>query len=170
VGLHSGHFDFYLVGDPSLHRELLVVGPDASTTALMESIAVPGQVVVSARTALLLPRTTHRPGPEEGTRMLRARPASTQATLPEQRRSSNHAEGELGQYLLVLRQQVLAAPGESEHRSVAVAFVRFTGTDDLARSDGVRGVADALDECVRSVQSATADHGVTFFETDIDQG
>jgi class 3 adenylate cyclase/tetratricopeptide (TPR) repeat protein len=170
VGVHSGDFDFYLVGDPSLHRELLVVGPDASTTALMESIAVAGQVVVSARTALLLPRTTHRPGPEEGTRVLRARPASNQATLPEQRRSSNDAEGQLGQYLpSVLRQQVLAAPGEAEHRSVAVAFVRFSGTDDLARSDGVRGVADALDECVRSVQSAAADHGVTFFETDIDQ-
>ncbi len=30
-------------------------------------------------------------------------------------------------------------------------------------------VADALDHCVRTVQRATDDHGVTFFETDIDR-
>ena len=35
AGVHSGAFDFYVVGDPSLHRELLVVGPESSTTAVM---------------------------------------------------------------------------------------------------------------------------------------
>ena len=28
VGLHSGTFHFFLVGDPALHRELIVCGPD----------------------------------------------------------------------------------------------------------------------------------------------
>ena len=33
VGVHSGEFDFFLVGDPDIHRELLISGPAASITA-----------------------------------------------------------------------------------------------------------------------------------------
>ena len=33
VGIHSGDFDFFLVGDPGIHRELIVSGPAASRTA-----------------------------------------------------------------------------------------------------------------------------------------
>ena len=54
VGIHSGLFHFFLVGDPSLHRELLVSGPAASRTAEMEAVADAGQIAVSAETAALL--------------------------------------------------------------------------------------------------------------------
>src|SRR6266508_4245931 len=37
VGIHSGEFDFFLVGD--LHRELVITGPAASTTVEMETVA-----------------------------------------------------------------------------------------------------------------------------------
>ena len=47
--------------------------------------------------------------------------------------------------------------------------MQFSGTDALAEAEGIRAVADALDQCVRSVQSAAAEHGVTFLETDIDR-
>ena len=30
VGVHSGEFHFFLVGDPEIHRELIVAGPGAS--------------------------------------------------------------------------------------------------------------------------------------------
>jgi class 3 adenylate cyclase len=46
VGISSGTFDFFLVGDG--HRELLVAGPAATQTAVMEQIAEAGEVVVSA--------------------------------------------------------------------------------------------------------------------------
>jgi len=168
VGVHSGAFDFYLVGDTAHHRELLVVGPEASTTARAEGVANAGQVVVTDRTAALLPPRTHRPGPEPGCRLLRARPGPA-PSLPVPRRPEPDVE-QLQQYLpSVLRRQVLAEQGEAEHRSVAVAFVRFRGTDDLARSGGTSAVAEALDQVVRNVQAATAEHDVTFFETDIDQ-
>src|SRR6185312_17447206 len=36
VGIHSGAFHFFLVGDPALHRELLVSGPAASVCAEIE--------------------------------------------------------------------------------------------------------------------------------------
>src|SRR5207302_7319826 len=53
VGVSSGTFDFFLVGDR--HRELLVAGPTATETAVMEQIADAGEVVVSAATAAMLP-------------------------------------------------------------------------------------------------------------------
>ena len=52
LGLHSGVFQFFLVGD--LHRELLVAGPGASRTVDMEAIADAGEVALSPETAALL--------------------------------------------------------------------------------------------------------------------
>src|SRR5215218_10184111 len=54
VGLHSGDFDFFLVGDPDIHRELLISGPGASVTADTEAAAAADQVGLSAATAALL--------------------------------------------------------------------------------------------------------------------
>ena len=169
VGVHSDVFDFYLVGDPEHHRELLVVGPAASRTAGMEALAHAGQVALSLSTAALLPARTSRPGPEPDCRLLKARPPD----LPGEAASPASApvrEPALEDFLpRALRAHVLSQQGEAEHRSVAVAFVRFSGTDELARSRGTAAVAEALDQCVRNVQHASAEHEVTFFETDIDR-
>jgi len=54
VGIHSGQFHFFLIGDPKVHRELVVSGPSASTTAEMERIATAGQIVISDDTASML--------------------------------------------------------------------------------------------------------------------
>ena len=56
VGIHSGLFHFFLVGDPAHHRELLVSGPAASRTADMEALAEAGQIAISSQTAALLDR------------------------------------------------------------------------------------------------------------------
>ena len=169
VGVHSDLFDFYLVGDPEHHRELLVVGPEASRTADMESLADAGQVALSDSTAAQLPGRTHRPGPQPGSRLLRARPSRPQdAALPAQGPPVHEAA--LEQFLpRAVRAQVVAEQGEAEHRHVTVAFVRFSGTDDLARTRGTAAVAEALDQCVRNIQHASAEHSVTFFESDIDR-
>jgi len=55
MGVHSGDFDFFLVGDPAIHRELLISGPGASVTAEVESEAAAGQIGLSPTTAALLP-------------------------------------------------------------------------------------------------------------------
>ena len=47
MGIHSGDFDFFLVGDPEIHRELLISGPGASITADMEAAASAGQIGLS---------------------------------------------------------------------------------------------------------------------------
>ncbi|MCY7365327.1 MAG: hypothetical protein LH469_08495 [Frankiaceae bacterium] len=53
TGVHTGSFDMFLVG--SSHHELVITGPDATTTAEQEAAASAGQVAVSPATAELLP-------------------------------------------------------------------------------------------------------------------
>jgi class 3 adenylate cyclase len=68
VGVHSDTFQFFLVGES--HRELVVTGPAATQTVLMESFARAGQIVISERTATAIPRR-HR-GQERGSGRLLA--------------------------------------------------------------------------------------------------
>jgi class 3 adenylate cyclase/tetratricopeptide (TPR) repeat protein len=165
VGIHSGEFDFFLVGDPVLHRELLISGPGASITADTEAAASAGQIGLSAATAALL--DPHLLGPPllDG-RLLRRAPALGDVVrLPQQATATDPAR--------VLPPPILAhllsGDAEPEHRLITVAFVQFSGTDDLLASAGPGALADALDETVRNVQRACADHDVTFFETDINR-
>lgn len=52
AGLHSGQVNFFLVG--SRHRELIITGPAATGTAVMEAAAEAGEVAISPETAALL--------------------------------------------------------------------------------------------------------------------
>src|SRR5206468_8341908 len=58
---------------------------------------------------------------------------------------------------------------EGEHRHAAIAFVRFTGADEIIRTEGPEAAADAVHVLVRSIQKAAEEHGVTFLESDIDR-
>ena len=166
VGIHSGTFHFFLVGDPAQHRELIVSGPAASRTAEMEALAAAGQIAVSADTAELL-------GPSVlGARvgdayLLRSLPdLPVVGVVPP--KDVRHVD--LTSVVPpAIREQVLAQSGDAEHRTIAVAFVQFSGTDDLLVRAGPAALAAALDQVVRNVQDATAQHGVTFFETDINR-
>lgn len=164
VGIHSGAFDFFFVGDPNLHRELLVSGPGATKTAEMEKAADAGQIGISAETALLLDSTCVG-APLNGGYLLRRQPEPAFHQAP-------HARDVQGVDLAStipppIRHRLLAGPGIAEHRLITVAFVEFSGTDALMRRDGPAAVAHALDECVRNVQRAVDDFDVTFFESDI---
>jgi class 3 adenylate cyclase len=57
---------------------------------------------------------------------------------------------------------------EPEHRTVAVAFLRFDGTDTVLAEEGADVVTAAVDEVLRNVQEATAAHEVSFLDTDVD--
>ena len=57
---------------------------------------------------------------------------------------------------------------EPEHRTVAVAFLRFDGTDTVLAEDGAEALTTAIDEVLRNVQQATAAHDVSFLDTDVD--
>ena len=53
VGMHSGHFLFFLVGDS--HRELIVAGHGATRTVEMEATSEAGDILLSPETAAALP-------------------------------------------------------------------------------------------------------------------
>ena len=164
VGIHSGEFHFSLVGDPAIHRELVVSGPSASMTAEMESLATAGQIAVSDATAALLAPSVLG-GRIRGGQLLRSEPRALDDVAESVAGGSDLAST----LAPPVREHLLAAAGESEHRPIAVAFIHFSGTDTLVTEAGPDAAATALDELVRNVQHAAADHKVTFLESDIDR-
>ena len=166
IGIHSGLFDFFLVGDPGIHRELIVCGPGASVTAEMESIAGAGQIVVSrAAAGHLHPASVGQP---LGTgRILRSAPLLPELVIEA---ATSEADADVGALLPPpVREHLRTASGPSEHRAVAVAFIQFSGTDRLIAELGPAVAADAIDECVRNVQDACERHGASFLESDINR-
>jgi class 3 adenylate cyclase/tetratricopeptide (TPR) repeat protein len=154
VGVHSGDFDFFLVG--SRHRELIVAGPDAVVTVEMEDTAEAGEIAVSEATAAYLPATSL--GDRKGAGTLLSLPPTVAFTGIAGLSDTSDLD------LLAcipeeLRAHLVAERVESEHRQAAVAFVRFGG-EALD--------TDAVEEVVDVVQEAAAAHGVCFLESDID--
>jgi len=171
VGIHSGEFDFFLVGDPAIHRELIVSGPAASRTAEMEAAATAGQILISPETAADLPRSAVVER-DDGMLLVRRVPTPRVGlTGPAGSRiaESFAADGIAGLIPPPVRAHLLAAAGESEHRTIAVAFIQFSGTDAHLANEGPTALATALDDVVRNVQSACAAHDVTFLESDINR-
>ncbi len=163
VGIHSGAFDFFLVGD--LHRELVITGPAASMTVEMETVAEAGEVAVSPATAAALDRRCL--GEEKGPAILLRREPSVTA-------HPSGAVGDIGdldiaQLLPIeVREHLLAAGGgEAEHRLITPAFIHFMGADELLANEGPDALADALDIVMRTIQRAAHENQVAFFETDI---
>jgi class 3 adenylate cyclase/tetratricopeptide (TPR) repeat protein len=162
VGIHSGEFDFFLVGD--VHRELVLAGPAATHTVAMESAAEAGEILVSEPTARQLhPKLVGLPKGEGF--LLKGAP-----NVPaEEAEPPPDASGlGLSRCLPVgIREHLVSGSGEPEHRHVSVAFIEFRGVDDCLRESGPDTLAAVLDRCIQDVQEACARHGVTFFETDI---
>ena len=166
VGVHSGDFDFFLVGDPEIHRELLISGPGASTTADMEAAAAAGQIGLSAATAALLPPRLL--GPRWTARSAAALRAGARrrdrGAAAVDRRRPRRAAAATDPGAPSRRRGRARAP--RHHRRLrAVLRLRPAARATRAR----RALAEALDDVVRNVQQACADNEVTFFETDINR-
>ena len=164
VGVNSGTFHFFLVGDP--HREFMVTGPAASRTVDMESTATAGEILLSRDTAAALPSNVLGQPKGEGI-LLRSGPA----TLPFQRDDVEVPIGsiDIAQAIPVaLREHLVSGATEPEHRTATIAFVHFDGVDDLVETRGVDILAAGLHELISCVQHAAQDNGVTFLGTDID--
>ena len=162
VGIHSGAFDFFLVGDS--HRELIITGPAASTAVAMESVADAGEIALSPATVDLI--GARHAGQRKGDGwLLEHAPGVAAAPAPD---VGDVSDIDLPSCVPVeLRKQLLVEQGEAEHRSISVAFLQFSGTDDLLATTGPASLADALHDLVSNVQSACERFAVTFFATDI---
>ena len=167
VGVHSGNFDFFLVGGS--HRELVVTGPAATTTVLMEATAEAGEIVVSDATAGLLPPACLGDRKGEGT-LLRRASAPTGDGFPPPTWPDAPGPVDLGRYLPVAVRRALSAGIRlSEHRRATVAFVHFAGTDSLLETRGPRQAALILETLLSDVQEAADHHDVAFLSSDIDR-
>lgn len=181
IGVHSGSFDMFLVGEPASHRELILTGEAATRLVEVEAVARAGDIVLSEATASRIP--PHCVGDA----------VLLTPGAPPPPRVGSHAAVTARAHLLRSRPALLAPPPddvqvtvdlatavpprirellgerdwESEHRPVAVAFVELTGTEELLRRAGPEKATAAVDEVVRVVQRACLDHAVTFLETDV---
>jgi class 3 adenylate cyclase len=164
VGVHTGTFHFFLVG--SSHRELIITGPGASQTVLMEGTADAGEILVSQSTAALLPANVLGEHKGEGT-FLKREPGGI---VPDH--VAPDAEGDDVDLAtgvpVAVRAHLLSGPAESEHRRATVAFVHFDGVDAIVEEHGGRDLAERLHQLAVSAQAAAEEHGVTFLGTDID--
>ncbi len=148
------------------HRELIIAGPDATRTVTVESQATAGEILLSAATAAELdPVAVGRPK-EDGFLLRSApevpypgwvpppRPRRTRSRTRPARRPAGPSAGSGGS-------RGRASSGRRSRSSSSAG-----PTSSCAR-EGAEAVADALDECVRTVQEESARHAVTFLDSDI---
>ncbi len=164
VGIHSGDIHLFLVGSPT--RELLILGPGATATAEAEKAAEAGEIVVSPPTAARLAPDAVRPRPD-GELLLRRRSAHTAAgdsfVVPEVDR-----ERLLGLFPRTLGEYLDPGIPDPEHRSVSIAFIKFSGTDALLAGPGPDALAEALHRTVSIVEEALEPEGISLLATDLD--
>src|SRR3954447_18219450 len=164
VGVHTGSFDFFLVGDS--HRELIVTGPGSTRVVEMEGTAVAGEIVMSPSTIERLPGPSIGAAKGEGW-LLRSAPhgetLSPTWVLPDLEASAVERS-----VPVAIRETLLAAIGEPEHRQVCVAFLHFDGTDEILQTQGPEVLADGLAELVRETQAAVDEYDICFLASDVD--
>ena len=165
VGVHSGLFNFFLVGES--HREFIVTGPGASTVVAMEGTADAGEIVISDATAAAL--NAGLIGPAKGPGHLLRRAPS----VPQHRSFLAFEQVDpaldLRQGIPVGLRAALITRPEPEHRKVTVAFIHYDGTDRLIVEEGPGEAARQLDVLVTHVQGAADRQGVAFLATDADK-
>jgi class 3 adenylate cyclase/tetratricopeptide (TPR) repeat protein len=169
IGIHSGDFDFLLMGEQ--YRELIITGPAATATSAMERIAQAGQIMITLGTAELIPSGCVKGAP------IVADPTSRYlgrllTAPPDPERTPNRApkrdDVDIGlAFCAPLRDHLLGGVVEYEHRHITVGFVQFLGSDDLRRHRGANGLAAAVRYVIDTVQQAASDNGVTVLSTDV---
>ncbi len=163
-GVHSGTFHTFLVGES--HRDSLLVGPASSAVVRMEKAADAGEILVSPDTAALLPpQCIGRP---KGPGLLLAGEPKVSGAYVEPPYEPPSLDAVAGCLPVMVRSHLIAGGQASEHRNVTIAFLRFEGTDELIRREGVDAAADALQELIADVQRAVDLYEVCFLKSDVD--
>ena len=165
AGIDSGPVHLILAGNPAVHRALVLLGPTATAVTMLEHSAGTGEVLVGDATAADLGPGLVRP--HEGWGHLLAG-VPTPANRPPQPEPEPMPET-VQQLLPPQLWSYLSQPArEPEHRTVAVAFLRFDGTDTVLAEDGADTLTTAVDEVLRNVQEAAVAHDIFFLDTDVD--
>ncbi len=162
VGIHSGRFPMFLVGEDDA-LELLVVGADATRTTEMEAAADAGDVLVSRATAAHLDPGWLGARKADGV-LVRRIPDLPDLPVAPERVSDEDAERFIPR---PLRGRLGPGSEEHEHRQAAISFVHFGGVDALVRERGTAEAFERVDALTRAVQAATDEYGTLIVCTDI---
>lgn len=165
IGIATGPIDLFIAG--SVHRELLVAGPIATETAVIEGAVDAGEIGVSPALAERLPPSCV--GRQKDTAfLLVAPPDAAEAPAPD---VGDVSRLDIASCIpIAAREHVLLARSEPEHRAVTAAFFDLMSTDVLLAELGPEALAEALDERISSIQEAAARYGVPFNVTDVSKG
>jgi len=162
VGVHSGKFQFFLVGDS--HRELIVTGPAVSQTVAMESTAEAGEILLSQTVAAGLDGRLMGAMKGGGYLLKKAPPVGPTEPVP----AVGALEGLATFVPMAICRRIAADLDEGEHRQVTIGFVHFGGTDALLAGAGPVELLRRLDDLIRGIQTAASEHAICFLGTDID--
>jgi class 3 adenylate cyclase/tetratricopeptide (TPR) repeat protein len=165
AGVESGPVHLILAGNPALRRDLVLLGPTATAVTMLEHAAGIGEVLVGDATAAELGPGLVRPHEGWGHLLSGVPTPANRPPQPEPEPMPAIVEQLLAPQLWAYLSQPSREP---EHRTVAVAFLRFDGTDTVLAEEGAEVVTAAVDEVLRNVQEATAAHEVSFLDTDVD--
>jgi class 3 adenylate cyclase/tetratricopeptide (TPR) repeat protein len=160
IGVHTGQFAFHFVGQR--HRELLITGDAATTTAKLEATAEAGEILVSPEVARLLPAACCGAAKGDGFLLAHAPPAAlvtAGVAVPSSDVTALVPE-------LVL-EHLRHGGGSGEHRQVTIAFLELSGMAALRRAEGPAAVAAGVRHVVDVTQEACHRNAVSFHETDI---
>ena len=165
IGITTGRLDFFMAG--SVHRELLIAGPGATETVMIEAIADAGEIGISHALAALLDPSCVGP-PKEGALLLAAPPDVDRQRAPD----VGSVEGiDVASCIpIAARAHVLLERSEPEHRTITAAFIDLMDTDELLARLGPEAFAAALDERLCTIQEAALRFDVPFYETDVGKG
>ena len=162
--VHSGSFHFFAIG--TSHVELLAVGPAWSRLVVLEQQAASGQILISPDTVKLL--SSHCAGDTKGPGVVLRRAPRGHKKLPLVPRPEIALDVLARCLSPAIREHVLAGGGTSEHRVVAIAFIRFEGTDAQIEQHGAQATADSLNRLLSVVAAAADEHQVTVLASDVD--
>jgi class 3 adenylate cyclase/tetratricopeptide (TPR) repeat protein len=160
MGAHSGRYCFLATGEES--RVVMLLGEDVTRTVRLEQRANGGQVLLGASLALEVPEAVGEIVDGAALLLRRPRPplVGDPAPLGELRTPASR-------FLSPMLREHIAGQASSEHRRVAVGFLQLRGTDALLARDAL-GALEAVDEVVRTAQSAAAEYGVCILGSDVD--
>jgi class 3 adenylate cyclase/tetratricopeptide (TPR) repeat protein len=162
VGIATGPVDLFVAG--SVHRELLVVGPTATETAVIEGAVDAGEIGVSPALAERLASSCIG-APKGPAFLLVAPPDAAERRTPDVGRVSGL---DIASCIpIAAREHVLLERSEPEHRAVTAVFFDLMHTDSLLAELGPVEFAKALEERISSIQEAAASYGVPFNVSDV---
>jgi class 3 adenylate cyclase/tetratricopeptide (TPR) repeat protein len=162
VGIATGPVDLFIAG--SVHHELLVVGPTATETAVIEGAVDAGEIGVSPALAERLASSCIGE-PKGPAFLLVAPPDAVEAPTADVGRVSGL---DIASCIpIAAREHVLLERSEPEHRAVTAAFFDLMNTDSLLAELGPEKFGKALDERISAIQEAAANYGVPFNVSDV---